>query len=86
VIGPGLNFTDKQSGYDYYPQQTIQPFAVYDSLARLGLGTLSGLGITVFDISSRVLEHLQRARERAQKGTAYAIQLPRDPSEFEHAA
>ena len=27
VIGPGLDFTDWDSGYDYYPQQTIQPFA-----------------------------------------------------------
>jgi SAM-dependent methyltransferase len=78
VIGPGLDFTDKQSGYDYYPQQTLQPFAVYDSLQRLGLAKPSGMSITVFDISSRVLEHLQRARERAQKGRAYAIQLPRE--------
>jgi len=79
VIGPGLDFTDKQSGYDYYPQQTLQPFAVYDSLERLGLAKSPGLSITVFDISSRVLEHLQRARERAQKGRTYTIQLPRDP-------
>jgi len=81
VIGPGLDFTDKQSGYDYYPQQTVQPFAVYDSLARLGLAKRPNLSITVFDISSRVLEHLQRARERAQKGRAYRIQLPRDPQQ-----
>ena len=32
VIGPGLDFTDKQEGYDFYPLQTIQPFAVVDSL------------------------------------------------------
>ncbi len=39
VIGPGLDFIDKneESGYDYYPQQTLQPFALYDSLVRLGL-------------------------------------------------
>lgn len=79
VIGPGLDFTDKQSGYDYYPQQTLQPFAAYDSLERLRLAKRTGASITVFDISSRVLEHLQRARERAQKGRGYTIQLPRDP-------
>jgi SAM-dependent methyltransferase len=78
VIGPGLDFTDKESGYDYYSQQTLQPFAVYDSLARLGLAMPAGVSITVFDISSRVLEHLRRARERAQKGRGYAIQLPRE--------
>jgi hypothetical protein len=78
VIGPGLDFTDKQSGYDYYPQQTLQPFAVYDSLGRLGLARPAGVSITVFDISSRVLEHVEHARERAQKGRNYTIQLPRD--------
>jgi len=81
VIGPGLDFTDKQSGYDYYPQQTLQPFAVYDSLGRIGLSKPAGVSITVFDISSRVLEHMQRARERAQKGRTYSIQLPRDPQQ-----
>jgi len=34
VIGPALNFTDKGYGYDFYPVQTLQPFAIYDSLIR----------------------------------------------------
>jgi SAM-dependent methyltransferase len=79
VIGPGLDFADKQSGYDYYPQQTLQPFALFDSLDRLSLAPAARVSISVFDISSRVLEHMQRARERAQKGRGYTIQLPRDP-------
>lgn len=81
VVGPGLDFVDKQSGYDYYPQQTLQPFAVYDSLVRLDLAKVAGLNVTVFDISARVLEHLRLARERAQKGRGYLIQLPRDPAQ-----
>ena len=81
VIGPGLDFTDKQSGYDYYPQQTLQPFAVYDSLGRLGLSKPAGVSITVFDISSRVLDHMRGARERAQRGRGYSIQLPQDTQE-----
>ncbi|MGH9904145.1 MAG: hypothetical protein ACRD8U_01020, partial [Pyrinomonadaceae bacterium] len=32
VIGPGLDFTDKQEGYDFYPPQSIQAFAVINSL------------------------------------------------------
>ena len=86
VVGPGLDFIDKnqESGYDYYPQQTVQPFAVYDSLVRLGLAKTAsapnGLSVSVFDISSRVIDHLQRARERAAKNTGYVIQLPRDIS------
>jgi len=74
VIGPGLDFTDKESGYDFYPQQTLQPFALYDSLKRLGLGAARP-SITVFDISPRVLDHLRQARAKA-----YTVQLPRDSS------
>ena len=40
LIGPGLDFTDKAEGYDFYPPQTIQPFALLDSLVRLGLGVV----------------------------------------------
>jgi hypothetical protein len=80
VIGPGLDFIDKneESAYDYYPQQTLQPFALYDSLLRLGLAKTNALSISVFDISTRVLEHVQRARQRAGKNAGYVIQLPRE--------
>jgi SAM-dependent methyltransferase len=80
VIGPGLDFIDKneESAYDYYPQQTLQPFALYDSLLRLRLAKAKGLSVSIFDISSRVIDHIQRARERAGKGIGYVIQLPRD--------
>ena len=37
IVGPGLDFVNKQQGVDYYPPQTTQPFAVLDSLFRLGL-------------------------------------------------
>ena len=49
VIGPGLDFIDKneESSYDYYPQQTLQPFALYDSLVRLGLARASGLSMSI---------------------------------------
>ena len=80
VIGPGLDFIDKneQSGYDYYPQQTVQPFALYDSLQVLGLAKPGGLALSILDISPRVLDHLQHARERAGRNAPYVIQLPRD--------
>jgi hypothetical protein len=80
VVGPGLDFLDKndQSAYDYYPQQTLQPFALFDSLVRLGLAKPESLSMSVFDISPRVIDHLHRARERARKNTGYVEQLPRD--------
>jgi hypothetical protein len=80
VIGPGLDFIDKneESGYDYYPQQTLQPFAFYDSLLRLGLAKSNRVSMSIFDISARVIEHVQHARERAAKNMGYTVQLPRD--------
>ncbi len=77
VIGPGLDFTDKVGGYDFYPQQTIQCFALADTLFRLGLARVGQLELTTFDISQRVNDHLRRARRRAQLGQAYVLQLPR---------
>jgi hypothetical protein len=80
VIGPGLDFIDKneETSYDYYPQQTLQPFALYDSLVRLGLAKANAVSMSIFDISSRVIDHIQRARERARKNIGYVIQLPRE--------
>lgn len=85
VIGPGLDFSDKNEAfsYDYYPQQTLQPFALYDSLLRLGLAKSNALSMSILDISSRVIEHLQHARERARSNagkanSGYVIQLPRE--------
>ena len=81
VIGPGLDFTDWDLGYDYYPQQMLQPLALYDSLARLGLLRRGGAPeVTVFDISPRVLDHLRRIRKRAAMAEGYVLQLPRDPA------
>lgn len=78
VIGPGLDFTDKQGGYDFYPEQSIQPFALADSLVRLGLSQTEKLDVAAMDISSQVISHLEAARARAKPGTPYVLQLPRD--------
>src|SRR6185369_17709580 len=80
IVGPGLDFTDKGEGYDFYPQQTIQPFAVIDSLIRHGLSRPGELRMTTFDLSPRINEHLAAARARAAKGQAYPVQLVRDPN------
>ena len=77
IVGAGLDFTDKQEGYDFYPEQTIQPFAVVDSLMRLGLSAARDLQVTAFDVSARVLQHLHSARRQAQARSAYTVMLPR---------
>lgn len=78
IIGPGLDFVDKSGGYDSYPEQTIQPFAVMDSLLRLGLADAKALEVITLDLSPRVNAHIRRARQRAAAGAGYTLQLPRD--------
>jgi len=76
VVGPGLDFADKQAGYDFYPQQTIQPFALMDTLLRLGLATATDVQVTTLDLSPKINDHIQRVREQGLRGEAYTLQLP----------
>jgi SAM-dependent methyltransferase len=84
IVGPGLDFSDKAEGYDFYPQQTIQPFGVVDSLLRLGFSRATDLSLTTFDLSPRVNQHLEAARQRAAKGSSYVLQLPLDMNDPAH--
>jgi hypothetical protein len=81
IVGPGLDFVNKKSGSDFYPPQTTQPFAVIDTLARLGLADPEKIEVYTFDISSRVNKHLERARKEATAGKPYTIQLLASPSD-----
>lgn len=77
IVGPGLDFADKDVGFDFYPQQTLQPFAVLDSLVRLGLTPQSGdAEVVLLDISPRIIDHVTQARARATKNVGYTLNLP----------
>ena len=78
VVGPGLDFTDKDEGYDIYPIQTVQPFAVIDSLLALGLTEPGQLQVTALDLNPRIVRHLEQARARASAGRPYVLALPRN--------
>jgi hypothetical protein len=78
IVGPGLDFANKENGNDFYPPQTIQPFAVLDSLIRLGLTDPASVELYTLDISSDVNFHIERARKNAAAGRAYVVQLPWD--------
>jgi hypothetical protein len=73
VIGPGLDFVDKAQGYDFFPVQAIQPFALIDSLRRLGIAERPA--VTAIDISPRVIGHLGDARRRAAQRAPYRVNL-----------
>jgi hypothetical protein len=77
IVGPGLDFADKDVGFDFYPQQTLQPFAVLDSLKRLGLAPVPGEPeIVLLDISPRIIDHVTQARARAANNIGYTLNLP----------
>jgi hypothetical protein len=78
LVGPGLDFVDKLDGYDFYPEQTIQAFALTDTLLRLELADSANLTVTAFDVSPRIVQHLEDARARARAGSRYSVVLPRN--------
>lgn len=79
VVGPGLDFTDKRDGYDFYPLQTIQPFAVLETVAKLGLGKAEDTRVVCLDLNSAVIAHVTKLAEQGHVGRPYTVQLPRDP-------
>jgi hypothetical protein len=76
IVGPGLDFANKEAGNDFYPPQTIQPFAVLDSLIRLGIANASTVELDTLDISENVNVHIARIRRAAAQGRSYTLQLP----------
>jgi len=70
VIGPGLDFAG-----DAFPPQSIQPFAVLESVLRLGLAQPTDVEITAFDLNPSVLMHLKMLPAKVRSGH-YVLQLP----------
>jgi hypothetical protein len=75
ILGPGLDFVNKEAGSDFYPPQTTQPFAVLDSLLRLGIADPSKIKVYTLDISQDVNSHIAHARKNAALGRPYIAQL-----------
>ena len=69
IVGPGLDFADKQEGFDFYAPQSLQPFTTIDSLMRWGAAD-QGLRLTTIDLNPRVNAHLRAAVERAARQRA----------------
>jgi hypothetical protein len=87
VIGPGLDFTNKHNGYDFYPLQTIQPFAVMETALRLKLGKPGEIEVVTLDLNPGVNAHVAKLVQDARAGRAYMVQLPRDtPGDWPQAA
>lgn len=78
IVGPGLDFVDKRDGFDFYPPQTMQPFAAIDSLARRRLLNAGDFRLSTLDLNPRINDHVGRMVERARAGVPYPLTLTRD--------
>lgn len=79
ILGPGLDFADKEEGFDFYDPQSIQPFTTIDTLLGCGLAPAAGMELTTIDVSARVNALLRGAARRASgESRAYRIVLPWD--------
>lgn len=76
VIGPGLDFADKREGYDFYPEQTLQPFVLLDGLVGLDLSRPDNLRLATLDINPQINAHIAGLAARAAAGRPYVLQLP----------
>jgi len=76
IVGPGLDVADKEVGLDAYPPQTVQPFALLDTLRRVGLAAAGDPEVVLLDVSPRVIDHVSQARRRAARDVGYTVHLP----------
>lgn len=76
VIGPGLDLAGDPEVYDFCPPQSIQPFAVLETVLRLDLASPADVEVTAVDVNPFVLAHLRTSLGKARTGQRYLLQLP----------
>lgn len=75
LIAPALDFYGGPDGYDFYPLQTIQPFAILEAVQRLDVARASDVQLTAIDMNPFVLSHLRAIGAKLRTGH-YVLQLP----------
>ena len=58
LVGPGLDWAPRMDLEENAPPQSLQPFALADSLIRMGLAAADDLRIDCVDVNPRVVTHL----------------------------
>ena len=77
VIGPGLDLAGDPDVYDFCGPQSIQPFAILESVLRLDLAAPAEVQVTAVDVNPFVLAHLRTSLAKARAGQRYLLQLSR---------
>jgi len=86
VIGAGLDFAGSPDHFDFHPPQSLTPYAVQETVARLNLAQGSEPQVTVFELGSFALSHIRTTTAKARAGVGYNLQLPRRKQEGWNAA
>lgn len=79
IIGPELDFSGGPGGYDFFPVQTIQPFAVLEALQRLNLARMGEAQLSLIGMNPLVLSHVRTILSKVRSGR-YVMQLPLNTS------
>ena len=58
LVGPGLDWAPRMGLDEDTPPQSLQPYALADSLVRLGLAAAGDLRVDCVDVNPRVVSHL----------------------------
>ena len=80
VLGPGFDLGGAPDSSDFYPPQSLQPFALLDAVLKLGLAQPAEIQMTAFDLNPLVLANIRAAAAKARAGQRLTLQLWRPAS------
>jgi hypothetical protein len=63
VVGPGLDLAPRTGLLEVGEPESYQPYALVDSLVRLGLASTARLAVVGADVNQRVVDRLRSARD-----------------------
>ena len=79
IVGPGLDFADKQEGFDFYQPQSLQPFTSPTVCFRCGLATRARSRSRPRHQPASQRASARRGAARDERRTAYRLVLPWNP-------
>ena len=80
VIGPGLDLAGDPDVNDFCPPQSFQPFAILDTVLRMGVATATDVQMSVVDFNPMIVSHLRTTLAKPGATPHYVLQLPRAQS------
>ncbi len=76
VIAPELDFSGGPEGYDFYPLQTLQPFAILEAVERLDLAHAGDVQLSLIELNPFALAHLRAMTAKIRSAGRYVLQIP----------